>query len=458
MEIRGTLLLALSLMLLPSVTQAQGGMTPADEQSLAAALGAEEQGRVHDAELTLAGLVRKYPSNFQVLASLGEVYANEGEFRKAVPVLEKACQLESSSAIPLANLGAVYLKLSRVEDAERTLKRAVALDPGNPDTQSNLGIVLMQRNHPREAAAAFAAAASSRPSDDDLLYNWGLALYNSSQNEKAVQVLQRVSNAESSAAVQSLLGDICESRKQYQQAVAHYQTAAKLVPSEPNLYVLGIEFMRHWTFDAAIQTFEYGATRYPDSQRTLLALGIAKYANSDYFGAAPILARALDADPDNELIANTLGHDCSLLPDDKPGCSKLIGFAGHHPANAPVAVYAAASILHRPAGQQDLEQAGQLLKQAISADPKFPESYYQQGLLDQQEGNWHASIPPLEQAIVLKPEYAQAHYRLMLAYSHTNQHQQAKAELALWQKYDQQGKDDVNARFRQVTIFLVAQR
>lgn len=449
---------ALIFLVLASVAQAQSRLTPVDGQSLAAALQAEDQGNFHDAELILTALIGKHPNNFQIAASLGEVYEEEGKFEQASVVLEKACQLDPSSATALANLGAAYLKLNRNDDAVRALKRAERLDSRNSDTQSNLGIALMQAGQAREAANAFAAAASSRPADDDLLYNWALALYDSGQSGEANKVLLRASNAESSASVQSLLGDISEARKQYQEAVAHYQAAVKINPSEPNLYMLGVEFLRHWTFDAAIQNFEYGTGKYPNSKRMLLALGVARYSNNDYAGAAPIFAQILDANPDDEFVANLLGHNCSLMPDDSPGCAKLISFAERHPSNAPVATYAAAGILHRPGGQQDLALAGQLLQQAISADEKFPESYYQLGILNQQEGNWQASIDPLERAITLKPDYSQAHYRLALAYSHTNQREKVQTELALRQKYSQQEKDDLNARFKQVTMFLLAQR
>lgn len=446
---------ALVLVVLTSLSQAQSGLTPADAQSLAAALQAEDQGNAHDAEQILTRLISKYPRNFQMAASLGEAYEEEGKFEQAAVVLEKACQLDPLSATALANLGAAYLKLNRNDDAIRVLKRAEHLDSMNPDTQSNLGIALMQAGHAREAANALAVAATSRPADDDLLYNWALALYDSEQRAEAKKVLLRASNVESSASAQSLLGDISEWEKQYQDAVAHYQAAVKIDPNEPNLYILGLEFLRHWTFDAAIQNFEYGTKKYPNSRRMLLALGVARYSNNDYAGAAPILAQILDASPDDEFVARLLGHNCSLMPDDSPGCAKLISFAERHRSNAPVATYAAAGILHRPGGQQDLVQARQLLQQAAVADAKFPESYYQLGILDQQEGNWQASIAPLEQAITLKPGYSQAHYRLALAYSHTNQREKVQTELALQQKYSQQEKDDLNARFKQVTTFLL---
>ncbi len=411
---------------------------------------------MQDAERLLAGLARRYPNNFEVSASLGEIYAEEANYSGAVPWLETAAKVRPSSVPVLANLGAVYLKLNRNEDAVRVLRRAALLDPKNPATQSNYGLALMQVKRPSEAAKAFAASAEVKAPGDDLLYNWSLALFDSGEYDEAGKVLGRASNVETSAAAQSLLGDISERQKLYKEAAAHYVNAAKMDPSEQNIYAAGIEFMRHWTFPPAIQYFEYGVKQYPASKQMLLALGIARYSNNDFDKAAPIFAQLLNTDPDNEFVASLLGHDCSLMPDDSPGCSSLIQFAERHTKNAPVATYAAASILHRPSDQQDLALAQKLLEQAIAADPKFPESYYHLGVLEQQKRDWQASMAPLEKAITLKPAYSQAHYRLALAYSHTGQHEKAQAEIALQQKYSQQEKDELNAKFKQVTTILVS--
>lgn len=437
---------------------AQHRLSAQDQQSLASALKAEDEGRIQDAQSILSSLVRKYPESFEISASLGEIYAVEGNYAQAAPLLETASKLRPSSAPVLANLGAVYLKLNRNEDAVRVLHRAALLDPKNAATQSNYGLALMQTGHPNEAAKAFAAAASAKAPDDDLFYNWSLALFDSGQYDEAGKVLARTSNLETSAAAQSLMGDICEKQKNYKDAGEHYVAAVKLDPSEQNIYTAGIEFMRHWTFEPAIQYFEYGVKQYPASKRMLLALGIARYSNNDFDKAAPIFAQLLNTDPNNEFVANLLGHDCSLMPDDSPGCSSLIDFAQRHTKNAPVATYAAASILHRPSDQQGLALAENLLQQAIAADPKFPESYYQLGMLEQQKRDWQASMAPLEKAIALKPTYSQAHYRLALAYSHTGQHEKAQAEIALQQRYSQQEKDELNARLKQVTTFLVSKK
>lgn len=430
-------------------------LSASDQVAFAAALKAQDSGDRREAESTLRDLARRNPNSFEVAETLGLLYAESGEFTPAIPFLEKACSLNSSSAIALANLGAAYLKVNREKDAVPVLTRSVALDPGNAQTLSSLGTALLQTGRSQQAAAAFAKAASRNPSDPDLLYNWALALFNSGQTTTANEVLSRVSDKDSSSQAQSLLGDIEERQGHYEQAVAHLQAAAKLDPSEANMYALGIEFLRHWTFDPAIRIFQFGLERYPSSTRLLLGLGVARYSMNDVGLAAPIFSRLLVSDPDNALYAELLGHSCSLMPETSKGCDKLESFAERHPKNAMVATYAAANILHRPSTPENASAARKLLETAIADDPHSPEAYYQMGLLEQYQSRWPESIVPLEKAIALKPAFSKAHYRLALAYSHAGEREKAHQEIALQKQYSQQEKDDLNAKFKEVTTFLV---
>jgi tetratricopeptide (TPR) repeat protein len=120
-----------------------------------------------------------------------------------------------------------------------------------------------------------------------------------------------------------------------------------------------------------------------------------------------------------------------------------------------LATYAATSILHQPADTDQLKTAERLLLAATRSAPELPEARYGMGLLLQTESKWQQSVPELEAAIRLKPDYASAHYRLALAWSHTGQHEKAQAEIALERKYSSQEKNDVEGRLRQVTTFLV---
>jgi tetratricopeptide (TPR) repeat protein len=431
-------------------------LNPADAATLKHALSAYDHANPLEAEPLLRDIVGRYPKNFEATETLGLIYVESGNFSAGIPLLERACRLRSSSALAYANLGAADLKLSHNEDAARALKRSVALSPKNAQSQSALGQALMATSHPAEAAKSFSVAAAGEPGNPDILYNWALALFDAGDSQQANEVLGQVPGKESSPQVQSLFGDIEEKQGHFEAAVQHFTTAASLDPSETNVYALGLEFARHWTFDAAIKVYEFGVSKYPASARLQLGLGVAKYGNNDYAAAAPIFSQLLSADPDSALYADLLGRSCSLIAEQhNAGCDKLQAFAQHHPRNATAATFAAASILKRPNDEQDLPQAQKLLHQAMEADPNLAEAYLQMAVFDQQEMRWQASVAALEKAIALDPESSAAHYRLARAYSHLGRREEAQQEIERQQRYAQQEKDRLNARLKKVTTFLV---
>lgn len=448
---------------LPCISPAQvkpsashDALSSAEQKQLQSALDAQEAGHLQDAESVLHTLSVHHPHNFEILESFGLLYVAQSDFTKAIPYLQRASAVSPRSAIASANLGAAYLKAGRQKEAIAALEKSSALDPGNADTQANLGIALMQDGQASRAAKAFAIAANSRPHDADLLYNWAVALLAANQAEKAADVGGRIPGAETSGQVQSLLADAAEHSGKFKEAVEHYEAAAKLDPSEANLYALGMEFVRHWTFEPATKVFEYGLTRYPGSARLLSGQGIALYANNDYAGAAKIFSGLLEKFPDNSTYAEILGHSCNLMPDASEGCETLVDFAVKHPGNASAETYGAAIVLHRTAEAKNLELARTLLEHAIAANPKLPEAYFQLGVLQQQQGKWEESKAALEQCLTLSPHLSRAHYRLGLAYSRLGDKAKARAEFDLQRKYSQEEKDQVNARLEEVTTFLVS--
>jgi tetratricopeptide (TPR) repeat protein len=430
-------------------------LNAADQKAMKSAMDAEDAGHPQQAESLLRDLVNRHPENFELVEALGLLYADLEKFDSAYPLLDKATRLSPSSAIAYANLGAVQLKLHHERQAVKALEKSVSLHPDNAQTQTNLGLALMQTNEPKRAAVAFEHAAGASSQDSDLFYNWGVALMAAGDLQSAAGVLSRAPNHDTSAQVQSLLGEIAEQQGKFKEAVDHDQSAVRLDPTEANIYALGLEFLRHWTFEPAMKIFDYGLSLYPQSARLLTGQGIAKYANDNYAEAAQIFASLLSKDPDNALYAKILGNSCNLMPDSIEGCNTLVDFARNHPTNATAATFAAASILHRPTDATNLALAQTLLDRAIAEDPYMPDAYFQLGVLKQQKGEWPESAAALEKCLSLRPRLSKAHYRLALAYSHMAEKDKAREQFALQQQYSQEEKDDLNARLKEVTTFLV---
>src|ERR1700759_3181849 len=103
------------------------------------------------------------------------------------------------------------------------------------------------------------------------------------------------------AELHALLGEIAESEARPLDAVREYQRAAEMAPSEANLFAWGAELLLHRAFEPASEVFTKGRTRYPQSSRILVGLGVASYSLGMADEAAHQLAAACDVDPNDAM-------------------------------------------------------------------------------------------------------------------------------------------------------------
>jgi tetratricopeptide (TPR) repeat protein len=452
----GCLCAVAGLLQAQSATTSTGAKNTLIEREFQAAMAAEDKGDLDRAESLLVDLRAHHPGIFAVDESLGLLYAGRNKIAEALPVLDAAAREEPFSDVAHVNLGAAYFKLHRNQEALEEYERAAQLNPKNAKVQQGLGQLWLEAHKPERAAEAFAAALQQDPGNPDLLLNRATALEEAGLTGQASEILANLPGADQSAAAQSLLGDIDEKSGAFQKAVQDYIRAADLDPSETNTWVVGIEFLRHWTFDAAIREFEAGTAKFPQSARMRLGLGVAYYGNATYAKAISVFADLLDGDTGNGLYAELLGLSCTAVMQETKGrCSALLSYAKSHPGDAKVSVDAASTLVEGAATDEQVSLARKLLQSAIAANPKLAEAQYEMGVLMQNQGDWMGSISNLKAAVELKPSFSQAHYRLALAYWRSGGKQEGQAEMELAKKYRKQQQDDLDQRLRQITTFLV---
>jgi tetratricopeptide (TPR) repeat protein len=434
----------------------QDPSTAAMEHQFQQALAAQDQGDLDRAESLLRDLHNHHPGIFQLDETLGLLLVSRGNVAGALPLLQSATQEQPSSDVAHVNLGAAYFTLQRNKQALQEYIVAARLNPNNPATQQGLGELLLDEGHPDQAANAFTAALVARPGNPDLELSLATALVAAGKFDQATTALEKFPDANSSADAQVLLGQIAEGKGLPLDAERHFHRAAELDPSEDHVWTLGTEYLRHWTFAAAIAEFEAAVQKFPDSTRMKLALGAAYFGDSRYSEAIPIFAALLDRDNNNRLYAELLGMACNAVTETaKQNCSGLLTYAHGHPLDAKVSTYAASMLLTETASDRRLAEARVLLQNAIAAAPQFAGAQYQMGLLKQEDGDWPGSIQNLEAAVKLQPDLAQAHYRLALAYWRASRKEEAEAQMALQKQYAQQEQQDLDQRLRQITTFLV---
>jgi predicted Zn-dependent protease len=419
-------------------------------------MAAESRGDLDRAEVILSALRKAHPGTFALDESLGLVLVSRNAIDRALPLLQTAVKEQPTSDAAHANLGAALYRLHRNRQAVAEFELAVKINPANLSAQQSLGSILMDEHRPADAATAFAAASALKPDDTDLRLDQATALLAAGETEEARRILSRLLNADQSARAQVLMGEADEKDKDFASAGRHFARAVDLEPSEENAWLLGEELLRHWTFDAAVKEFEAASARFPESKRLRMGLGAALYGDAKYGQAIPVFADLLDAEPDNSQYAALLGTTCAtILREARPRCSSLIHYAQTHPGDARAALNAAVSLLGESDPESHRPVVRQLLEAAVSADPRLPEAQFQMAAFLQDDGEWKESIPYVERAVALRPDFAQAHYRLAMAYWRTGRKQEGNMEMDLQKKYSKQEQEEMDRRLRQITTFVV---
>jgi predicted Zn-dependent protease len=427
------------------------------DREFQAAMAAEDAGDTAKAEALLSALHQEHPEIFAVNESLGLLMVSRGDVSGALPLLAAAVREEPGSDVAHANLGAAYYQLHRRPSALSEFEQTVRLNPRNVSAQESLGRLYMETNRPDEGAKALLAALRLKPDDSDLKLDCVTAMLAANRLGEAQNLLSTVADAEQSARAQSLLGELEEKQGKSDDASLHFSRAVQLDPSEANAWQLGCELLKHWAFDAAQIEFHAASAKFPASKRLQLGLGAALFGDAKYAEAIPVFADLLASDPNNAMYANLLGISCNAPLDAvSPRCSELVRYAQTHPADAQAAAYAASSLLAQNDDDQSAESARKLLQRALATDPNLAEAQFEMGVVLQEGSDWKGSIPYLERAVKLKPDYSQAHYRLARAYWKTGRRQEGDEQMQLQKKSAREEQEELHRRLVEITSLAVS--
>jgi len=329
-------------------------------------------------------------------------------------------------------LGAALIWADAGDDGVKTeslLREQARLHPDSFAANRSLAQWYIRQRKVRAAIPLLEAARRANPQDYDNCYDLALAYLESGFTAKSREIANGLLARGDKAELHNLLGEIEEKDGRIEAAAAQYQTAARMDPSEKNLFDLGSCLLRHQGFQPALKLFQFGASRYPQSAKLRVGLGIAYYSLGQYSDAVESLCQAVDLDPKDARAIEFLGKMYDVAPELSAEVSaRLARFADLHPDNAAAAFYYALSLRRRNVaspGDRDMSQAEALLKRAVKLDPNFAEAHYELGLLYEDEQQEAGALREFELAARLRPDFAKAHYRLARIYR-----KQGKSDLA----------------------------
>lgn len=446
----------MALVALTMVGQAQERQNK--DELFRSAVSLYEAGKYAEATAPLEQLVKEVPDTFEVQELLGLVYAAQSQDAKANEHLAQAVRLKPASVEAHSNLAASYAKLGKLDLAQEQFLKAAELEPENYETNHNLGEIYVRRGMVAKAVPYLEKAQHINSSSYDNGYDLSLAYMVTGRLSEAAASAQQLLKTKETAELHNLLAQIEEKSGNFVGAVNEFQAAARMEPSENNIFDWAGELLLHRTLDPAVQVFEEGVKRFPSSARMTVGLGMAYYARGNYDDAVRTFLKGADLDPSDSRCYKFL----SRAYDSSPGqadevIERLRRYAELQPNNGHAQYYYAMSLWKGKRAQDpalDLKRIESLLDRAISLDPRLAEAHLQLGNLNFDRNKFAEAIPEYRRALELNSDLADAHYRLAQSLVRTGQKDKAQEEFAVYQKLREQHLADLEKQRSEIRQFV----
>ncbi len=437
------------------------GMTADLQRRFQAAVAAYNSQQYSEAQRILEPLLEHHSNSFELNELAGLIYVARGQYGKANPYLMKAVHLNSKVAPAATTLAANLVQLHRNNEAEAQFLHVVKLEPHNFEANHNLGEFYIQAGKLGKAIPYLKRAQELNPTVYNNGYDLALAYEQSGDLEQARKQIQQLIKVNDTAELHSLLGEVEEKYKNYLAAATQYERAARMDPSESNILDWGVELMLHQTFEPAVEIFNAGRERFPNSSKLQTALGIALNGLGRFDEGAKALMKAGERDLSNPLPLILLGKDYENL---SPAIadevrSRLKQSIKTNQNNASLRYYYAMSLWKQRQDHPDGAGAAQeeiesLLKTAVSIDPRSSEAYLQLGILYATQRRFDDAIRQYKEALAINSENATIHYRLGQAFARTGESDRAQQEFAEFERLHKLELAETNKQSAQIQQFV----
>jgi len=197
------------------------------------------EGKLDEAAAGFAAAVKRQPTFAEAHFNLGLVDEELGKYDEAIASLHAALMLKPHLHGANLFLGIAEFRINDLNDAAAAIQKETVAYPKDANAWMWLGVVRLAQDRPEDAAEALDKAAKLKPDDQDILYHRGRAHLLVSKNSYA----KMFKINENSWLVHRVLAQANAEADRHVEAIAEYEAAIKLAPTQPGLHEeLGTEY------------------------------------------------------------------------------------------------------------------------------------------------------------------------------------------------------------------------
>jgi tetratricopeptide (TPR) repeat protein len=240
-----------SVTLLPAQTRSTPN-EPRVDALYAEARAAQARGDRAQAAAKYESIIEIAPRLAAAYNNLGALYIDQGQYGKAADVLEKGLKIDPSTPSASALLGIARYHMGEYPEARRRLETALRANPQDDHARLVLANDLIKLAEWEAAAEHLQRLAHRQPRDQEAWYLLGTVYMRLS--EQALARLREIDP--DSALVHQVSGEVMESMKNYDGALAEYKKAIEKAPQRSGVhYRLGNLYWTTTQWDAAAEQF-----------------------------------------------------------------------------------------------------------------------------------------------------------------------------------------------------------
>lgn len=292
---------------------AVSAQSPDLNAEFARATQAMRDGKLEEAGAGFAAVLKQSPTFAEASFNLGLVRQEQGRYDEAVQSFERALAIKPRLRGANLFLGITEFRINHLDKAAAAVQQETVFYPKDANAWMWLGVVWLAQDRPEDAAEALDKADKLKPGDQDILYHRGRAHLLVSKNSYA----EMFKVDPHSWRVHRVLAQANAEADRHVEAIAEYEAAIKLAPTQPGLHEeLGSEYRNANKIPEAEAAFQRELEIDPENVLARYKLGAIAVEQGDGARGKELMEAAQKVKPGLAHMDYNLGRAEMVLGND----------------------------------------------------------------------------------------------------------------------------------------------
>lgn len=358
---------------------------------------------------------------------LGMLAEKRKEYSNARSLLEKSEEILYQYPQALIAFAHCFYELQEASKAEAVLSRLDAMTGVAASDYFPAGLLYSEHGQNERAWADFEEARKAQPELAELTYQRAIVLDRLGRSAEALSLLKELTRTKADADSLNLLAHVAEKNGELNLAIQSLRQAAQLAPGRQDNYLdFSTLCLDYENYPVALEAVDVGLEHLPNSYPLLVQRGVVLEHLGRLDEAEEVLRKASQLQEDNSVALLSLAIIQTHAGKLQDAMSVLTASLGKFPNNYYMH-YQLGIVLVQIHGRE--EKAEEAFEEAIRLKPTFADSYYQLSKLYSRNDPRKAE-ENLVTCLRLDPRHASAEYSLSRLYMKSGRQTEARELMA----------------------------